>query len=379
MPRQAVRLTTILWLLVTGLAGAVVAQTPEPSEAARTAPADSAANIAADAPRSGWLYVLPVVAYSPETKFIFGASAGRYHRFSEEPEARPTTFAPVALITTNSQIILGLFTDAWWSADRWHLSSDLGYSKFPTQFYGVGDDTPATAEEDYTPHTPYFRVETTRRVTGALYLGVLLDTRSARMSDFEPGGLLDSDLVYGSEGGGLLGMGVASTWDSRDSVFFPTCGWLNRLAVTRYLDILGGDYVYTWTDAGLTHYWSLGGGRVLAANVSGGFISGGQAPFYQLNRLRLRGYFEERYLDNNVVRARLEFRTPVWGPLGMVVFGGAGEMASTLDRLRLDETRLAAGFGLRYNVGGDQTANIRLDYGWGDGDSGFYISFGEAF
>ena len=40
---------------------------------------------------------------------------------------------------------------------------------------------------------------------------------------------------------------------------------------------------------------------------------------------------------------------------------------------------LAEGLGLRYNVGGEQTANIRLDYGWGDGDSGLYIRFGEAF
>ena len=379
MSRQVFRSSVASLLALACLAGTMHAQTPAPGEAARTAPADSAANLAADAPRSGWLYVLPVIAYSPETKFIFGASAGRYHRFSEEPGARPTTFVPVALITTNSQIILSLFTDAWWSADRWHLASDLGYSKFPTQFYGVGDDTQTAAEEDYTPRTSYFKAETTRRVVGALYLGVLLDAESTRMNDFESGGQLDSGLVYGSQGGGLCGLGAAASWDSRDAVFFPTGGWLNRLAVTRYLDLLGGDYVYTWTDVGLTHYRSLGGGRVLAASLSGGFISGGQAPFYQLNRLRLRGYFEERYLDNNVVRAQLEFRFPVRGPLGMAVFGGAGEMASSLDRLRLDEARPAAGFGVRYNVGGDETANIRLDHGWGDGDSGFYISFGEAF
>ncbi len=287
--------------------------------------------------------------------------------------------APLALFTTSSQIILGLFTDAWWSADRWHLLSDLGFSKFPTQFYGVGDDTDAGAEEDYTPRTTNFTLEVTRNVLGALYLGALLDARHTSLRDFAAGGALETGAVFGSAGGTLWGLGATASWDSRDAVFYPTRGWFNRLAVSRYLDVLGGDFVYTLTDASLTHYVPLGGGRVLAANASGAFIAGGRAPFYQLNRLRLRGYFEERYLDNHVLRGQLEFRTPVWGALGAAVFAGVGEMASTLDRLRLDEARPVAGFGLRYNVGGEQTANIRLDYGWGDGDSGLYVRFGEAF
>ena len=83
-----------------GAAAGAAAQAPAPSEPARIAPADSAANIAADAPRSGWLYVLPVVAYSPETKLVFGASTGRYYRFSDDPDSRPTTVSPLALVTT---------------------------------------------------------------------------------------------------------------------------------------------------------------------------------------------------------------------------------------------------------------------------------------
>jgi outer membrane protein assembly factor BamA len=382
MRRPTARLVVATILLLGSLlllSGDAAAQVPPPSDAARAAPADSAAHLPPGAPRSGWLYILPVVAYSPETKLVLGASAGRYYRLSDDPDSRPTTSAPLALITTNNQIILSMFTDAWWSGDRWHLANELGYSKFPTQFFGVGDHTPPDAEEDYTPRTTYFGLETTRRTTGALYLGVLLDAKYTSMNDFVEGGLLDSGEVFGSEGGALWGFGLSASWDSRDAIFYPTRGWLSRVAVTRYLDVLGGDYVYTWTDASVSRYWAAGSRLVVAANVSGGFISGGQAPFYQLNRLMLRGYFEERYLDNHVIRGRLELRARVWGPVGAVVFGGAGEMASSLDRLRLDEARPAVGLGVRYNLGGEQTANIRLDYGWGDGDHGFYIRFGEAF
>jgi outer membrane protein assembly factor BamA len=378
MPRPHLRLGAVSLLLIAA-AGAALAQMPQPSEPARIAPADSAAHLPPDAPRSGWLYVLPVIAYSPETALVFGGSAGRYYRLSETPDSRPTTAAPLALVTTKSQIILSLFTDAWWSHDRWHLASNLGYSKFPTQFYGVGDATDEAAEEDYTPRTGYFELEVTRRLLGALYLGGLLDVRNTSLRDLAEDGALVGGGVFGTAGGTLWGLGATASWDSRDAVFYPTRGWYNRLAVSRYLDVLGGDYVYTLTDASLTHYFPLGGRRVLAANVSGAFITGGRAPFYQLNRLSLRGYFEERYLETHVLRARLAFRTPVWRRLGAVVFTEIGEMASSLDGLRLDEALPSVGFGLRFNVGGADMANIRLDYGWGDGDSRLYIRFGEAF
>jgi len=401
LPSSCARLATLACLLAGGHlltgacppAGAVLGPGQALAAAAAAGPLSAAAAAgpvpaAADTlgppslQRSGWLFILPAITYSPETKLAFGASASRFYRFGDDPAVRPTTVTPLALVTTQGQLILALFTDAWWDANRWHLVSNLGYRKFPTQFYGVGDAAPAAAEEDYTPDTAELRVEAKRRLRGAFYLGGIVDLRHTSISEREDGGLLDPGVgagaVYGADGGTSLGAGVSAAWDTRDAVFYPTRGWWHRVAVTRYLDVLGGDHVFTWTQASLARYWSLGEKRVLAARLSGDFI-GGRAPFYQLNRLMLRGYFEERYLENHVVRAQLEYRTGLWGRLGAAVFAGVGEMAASLDRLRLDEALPAGGFGLRFNVRGDQTANLRLDFGFGDGESGVYISFGEAF
>ena len=358
------------------------AEDPTPPPASGSSPDQAASGVSTAEPtpeRSGWLYILPVVAYSPETKFAFGGSAGRFYRFGDDPSVRPTTTTPLALVTTEGQVILGLFTDAWWDANRWHLVSNLGFSKFPTQFYGVGDATPESAEEDFTPSTTTLLLEAKRQLAGGFYLGGILDVRHTSIADVEAGGLLDTGDFYGADGGTAVGVGVSAAWDTRDAVFYPTRGWWHRVAATRYLDVLGGDHVYTWLDASAARYWSLGGSRVLAARVSGSFISGGRAPFNHLNRLMLRGYFEERYLENHVVRAQLEYRTGLWKRLGAVVFAGAGELASTMDRLRLDEALPVGGFGLRFNVRGDETANLRLDFGFGDGQRGVYVRFGEAF
>jgi outer membrane protein assembly factor BamA len=379
MTRLARMSVLALVLAVSVLTGDAHAQTARRSDAARAAAPDSAANVAAEAPDSGWLFVLPVVAYSPETKFAFGASAGRYYRFSDDPDARPTTTSPLLLLTTNNQLIAGLFTDAWWDHDRWHLAANLNYTRFPTEFYGIGDDTPESAEETFEPRTAVANIELQRRVKGALYLGGILDIKHTSVRDVEAGGLLDGGDITGADGGMLWGLGAAASWDSRDSVFWPAGGWYSRVAVVRYLDVLGGDHAYTWTDASVSRYWGLGRGWVLAGNVSGSLQTGGDVPFYQLSRLMLRGYFEERYRDRHVVRARAELRLPVRGRLGAAVFAGVGELASTVGGLRLDEARPSGGVGLRFNVGGDDKAHLRLDFGWGDGDSGVYIRFGEAF
>lgn len=326
----------------------------------------------------GWLFVLPVVTYAPETGLAFGASAGYQRQFSPGRSVRPSTLLPVVLLTARSQLIVGVLGDAWLAGDRWHLNVTLGYRRFPTLFYGVGDDTPAAQEESYTDLTGGVELELSRRLDGPLFGGLILHAQQTRLRDVEPGGLLAQGSVPGAAGGALWGLGLALAWDTRDAVQYPTRGWNQRLAVTRYLDLLGGDHVYTWTAAAISRYWPLGDRHVLAANVDASFKTG-DVPFYELNHMGLRGYFEERHRERHAVRGQVELRSAVYRRLGAVAFAGLGELAATLDRLRLDEVRPMLGAGLRLNVGGERRANLAIDVGFGEGDSGVYIRFGEAF
>ena len=330
-------------------------------------------------PRTGWLFVLPVAAYAPETGFSFGASAAYQRQFSRQPGARPSTFLPVVLLTVKNQLLVGLLTDAWLAADAWHLTANAGYRKFPTLFHGIGDDTSAAQEERYTDLSADLELELARRISGPLFVGGILDANHTRLRDLETGGLLASGTVPGAGGGSLWGLGLSLAWDSRDAVQYPTRGWNQRLSVTRYLDVLGGDYRYTWTEAMVSRYWPLGDDQVLAANLHGTFKAGGVVPFYRLSPMGLRGYSEERHRERHVVRGQVELRSGLWGRLGGVVFAGLGEMAAGTDRLRLDEVRPMLGAGLRFNVGGAQRVNLAVDVGFGEDQSGVYLRFGEAF
>jgi hypothetical protein len=362
----------LVLLVLAALAGAASAD-----ETLAVAPPDTVVQM----PRGAWVFVLPVISYSPETRFTFGATAGRSYRFSDDPRCRPSLFTPVFLVTTRSQLMLWLFGDVWWADDAWHLFGMTGYAKYPTQFYGIGDDTPATAEEEVTPGTARLDLSLARAVRPRLYLGPRVEWEHARVLQREDGGLIASGAIPGATGADICGLGLVASYDTRDALMYPTRGWFATAGASRYLDILGGDFVYTRTVVDLRRYVSLGGTRVLALQAAGTSLDHGQAPFTQLVRLGLRGYFESRYLENDGVLAQIEVRSVLWGRLGGAVFAGAGELAASRERLRLDEARYAAGFGLRVRVGpdGPERAHIRFDWGFGENDSGFYVNFGEAF
>lgn len=345
--------------------------------AAAEAPADSVVT----GSRGAWAFVLPIISYSPETEFILGATAGRSYRFSDDPFSRSSLFTPMVMVSTRSQLMAWLFGDAWWDDDAWHLYGMTGYAKLPTFFYGLGDDTPAEAEEDVTPTAARLDLTLTRAVWPRLYLGPRVELERGRITAREDGGLIASGTIPGDEGADLCGLGLSASYDTRDALMYPTRGWFASAGASRFLDVLGADFVYTRTVIDLRRYFSLGGTRVFALQAVGTALDHGQAPFTQLVRLGLRGYYETRYMENNGVLAQAELRSVLWGRLGAAVFVGASELAASRDRLRLDEARFAAGFGLRVRVGpdGPQRAHIRFDYGIGEDDSGFYVNFGEAF
>ena len=62
-----------------------------------------------------------------------------------------------------------------------------------------------------------------------------------------------------------------------------------------------------------------------------------------------------------------------------MLFAGIGDVAPDVGRLTLAGNLWSAGFGVRYLWDEAEKLKIRLDFGWGNGDSGFYLTLGEAF
>ena len=288
---------------------------------------------------------------------------------------------PVLFYTTEKQFSISAQFDSWFDGNRWRILADVGFSRFPAKFWGIGNDTPDEAEEDYTPRSGWARGRVEHRIIGSLYGGVRLSALARSLIETEDDGALGEGVVPGSEPVDLVAAGLSATWDSRDVVVFPRRGILSQLSVDRYAEWLGSDYEYTFWTVDLRGYLPIGV-HVLAGQALL-FAVDGTAPFDQVPRMGgdwlIRGYYEGRYRDDILAALQAEARIQVWRRFGAVVFVGAGQVAPRLGGLEFGEFHPSAGLGVRYRLSKQQNLNIRVDLAVGDGSWGLYFNLGEAF
>jgi outer membrane protein assembly factor BamA len=337
------------------------------------APADTAF-------RRSSILPLPVVFYTPETRWAGGGAALLAYRRSAEE--RPVTTAATLIHTQNRQTMSDASVDAYLDGGRYHLSGNAGYSRFPADFYGIGNASPATASEEFTPRSLMLQGLAELRVAPALYAGLGGEFSSLRMLEVEPGRALASGTIAGSGGGDLAGLAAAVTYDSRDNTIAARSGGYARLLVRHYAEFAGSDFGFTRTDLDLRRFRSFGGDHVVAVQGVWSAASG-DVPFYRLPELGgqnlLRGFYQGRYRDRQLIAAQAEYRTPGWRRMGLAAFAGAGQVADGVDGFTLSNIHVAAGAGLRVTLNRQERMALRLDYGVGGRGSGFYITVGEAF
>ena len=350
--------------------------------AAARAPAQEP--IPEDPPGTGSTVLLPVLGYTPDTGLMLGGIALRFFSLEPEfPDARPSVFSPTFVYTLKNQIMVYLGFGLNWDQDRNAVDIVPSYVKFPDQYYGQGRDVSLADEEDYTSEKFELAWGATRRVWRGARVGLNFRLLRHSLVEIEPAGRLASGAIAGVETSWLSGLGPIVAWDSRDNTWDPDDGLWLQANVRFGASALGSDVSYEEYILDLRGYRTVSANLVLAGQFLGTHLAG-EAPFYLLPRLGgdegLRGYRGGLYLDRARALARLELRRRrVWGRLGAVAFAGIGDVAPELAQLTLSGQLWTAGLGLRYLVDERERVNVRVDFGWGNGDSGFYLSLGEAF
>ena len=91
----------------------------------------------------------------------------------------------------------------------------------------------------------------------------------------------------------------------------------------------------------------------------------------------MRGYYEGRYRDNDLVQAQVELRQKIYNRHGITLWGGAGNVFPDMDKFKWSHTLPTYGIGYRWEF--KNRINVRLDYGIGKDVKAFYFNINEAF
>jgi hypothetical protein len=326
------------------------------------------------------LIPIPVLLYTPETRW--GAGAAALHSYRSGPEGRPTVSGANVVYTQNRQMAVEFQTTSYIRDERYVVSAMAGHTAFPAVFFGIGNATLAEDEEEYTSRVSRLELDVRRRVAPGMYLGALYQVRNAVMVDRAEDGRLGGGGVPGSDGGMVSGAGVVGMWDTRDNILFPTSGSFHTASIFRSGGALGGDFQMTRYSVDLRRYLSVRG-HVLGFQAYLRSVAG-DVPFDMLPRLGgqniMRGTFQGRYRDRHLLAAQTEYRALIWRRLGLAAFAGAGQVAPELDAISRSDLHYSLGLGFRLMIDPRERMNLRIDLGYGrDGASGVYITVGESF
>jgi outer membrane protein assembly factor BamA len=325
-------------------------------------------------------FPLPFVFYQPETGF--GGGAALLHTYRAAPTARTSTNQITLVYTAKRQYSARLQAEWYLRGGRYVAAGELLGSHFPDLFFGVGNATRATDEERYTLDQVRGAVEGRVALAPGVYAGVAYRYQWTAAKDLDTAGALITGELPGWDGGTVAGAGLRLSVDTRDHTLGPTRGVFLQGGASVHHGRFGSDFDYQRYELDARGYVPLAPGHVAAVQV----LLTSQTddpPFFELATLGgdavFRGSYQGRFRDRGRAVAQAEYRVDVIGPVGAVLFGAAGQVRRSWSGFALRDLHLAGGGGVRWRLSRTERVNLRIDVGFGPGESGFYFALGEAF
>ncbi len=323
---------------------------------------------------------LPIIFYGDETNWGLGVTSGYY--FTKEGERKISNIQGTIIYTLKNQVSLSVLPKFYTEDRDFFYSGHIKADYYPDKFFGIGRNTPDSLEENYLSKDISLLFQRQRVMFDVLMAGVQGQWSYYQASDFKMGGELINKTINGTKQFFTSGLGILLTWDNRDNFFYPTEGEFYKLSLMVNSKIFGSQMEFSRLTLDLRNYYPIQSGHLISLQVYGD-VTWGDTPFQLLPSMGgsdiLRGFYKGRYRDNVLFTTQVEYRFPIYKWLKGSMFGSAGDVASEIDDLVLNEFKYSYGAGLRARVN-PSNVHIRFDIGFTpDNKPAFYFTANEAF
>ncbi|MFN0276689.1 MAG: BamA/TamA family outer membrane protein [Chitinophagales bacterium] len=354
-------------------------------------------------------FIVPLIAFKPETSWAFGAGAVYSFKPTNDYVANSPGYASdsIAISQTNPSKIIAytVYTlknqfqfDAGGSVytkdNLWYLYANFAFYRYPSSFFGIGNNTSSQNEERYTNTHPYILLHAQKNVAKNIYAGGKIFFEHTKIFDIDSGTILFNEEIPGEEGGLNTGIGPWFTFDSRNNVNYSTKGIKAEVSTVLHNQIFGSDYNYLENNINVSYFLPVISNHILAINGYAEFLPG-SPPFNRMAELgggeRMRGNYEGRFRDKHYLTVQAEYRMPFGKFFGVHLFGGTGEVANEFSAFSFNGLKYSFGAGGRIFIIPKDKLSLRIDYAFGSKsiyddekgknvfDKGLYVTIGEAF
>ena len=327
--------------------------------------------------------VLPGPFYNPDLQFGIGFSAAGLYKVDDSDEAKISTLTINGYGSSNASFGIVVDNKMLFNGDRQRFFVLMDLNSTRESYYGTGYDqvTENNNKTSFTLKEVSIQPRYFHLIADNLYIGAGLDfsMQSAHSIEFDgkPSYSPEDEMINRRSSG----VSAHISYDSRDFINNPYRGSLLELDLVMYRKYLGSQNDFETYGVNFSHYHSLATLPGVLAFQAKAQFSSGDVPWTMMARMggasNLRGYLNSRYRARNMMLSQVEYRMPLAGRHGMAFWTGAGTIANSVGDLSVSQLLPTVGVGYRFEV--KQRTNLRLDFGIGKGDSGFYFSVNEAF
>lgn len=325
---------------------------------------------------------IPGPNYSATTGLGLGLlGTATYSADHTDPTLPRSNASVYSNMTTAGFFMVGLRGNHIFPHESFQLDYKVNLSTFSTSYWGMGyanadnDDN----ETDYRRNRINAMARFMVKLAPNTYIGPFVNYRVTQASD------VNEDFSYLWQGQDktihTYTAGLSFTYNSRDFMLNASKGVFVQIDQTFTPRCFGnGKYNFSTTEATFATYGKLWKGAILAGELHGQF-NYGHIPWSQLATVgsndRMRGYYEGRYNDKNVIEGQVELRQHIKGRNGVVAWVALANAFPDFKNIAWRYTLPNAGVGYRWEF--KKRINIRVDYGFTRNGGGFIFNINEAF
>ncbi len=334
-------------------------------------------------PYKKYIFAVPIIAYRPETKWIFGLSLAHIFRTkNNDGITRPSTIRVNVSYSQMKQFSVKPYFEYFSAANKLNIRAQYQYTNFGEYYWGIGPDAPESNKEFYEFKMQRGYVKAAYMLLPGFYAGLQYGYEKMYHLSYESTGFLQNSTTPGATGYLASGIGFTCYSDTRDNVYFPFKGNFIEFSGLINHSAFGSEYNFTNITLDARKFVQLWNENILAFQL---FLhsNDGSTPFRMMGTIGsesyMRGYYNGRFRDYNAVSFQTEFRKTIWGPVGAAFFLGMGTVNPSITNV-FNQLKPNYGLGLRIKAIPRERINVRIDYGFGSkGISALYLTLNEAF
>jgi len=324
----------------------------------------------------------PFGYYRTETSLAFGGMVVSFFRLNKQDTvSRVSNVSTSFTYTLRNQILGDILYTLFTKNENYLFTGSVTYMKFPLYYFGTGTNSQNTNRVLVSQQNFNWTARAYRKISKNTFVGVeynfnyLFDVFPLKNTPFE-------EQLRTSEGVNS-GFGLLFVRDSRDNMQSAKIGNYQEIAFNSYHKIFGSKYNYLTLKADVRQYLPISTRQTLALQLLGLFTEGNFVPFHRQamigGEFLMRGYYNGRYRDNDLLACQLENRIEFSRRWGMVVFGAVGGVTDRAYKFDVKNIKITGGLGLRFAIKPQNRLKIRFDVGFSEEGFGIYSGLSEAF